>query len=91
MGILSILALLTIMPVLVVIKLRNLKTMSAIYLPLAAYVIFNVYQRCEIDSRSEACTWGYMQYIYALLAASTVFLIISLGQWLSAKYKRESG
>ena len=89
MNYIQIILALVILPVLVVIKLRNIKTMLVIYVPPAAYVIFNVYQLCEISSRSEACTWGYIQYIYAFVVAGSLFLIISLGQWLISKFKRE--
>ena len=84
-----ILALLAILPVLVVIKLRNFNTMLIIYVPSAAFVILNVYRLCEIEGSSEACAWGYIQYIYAFVVAGSLFLIISLGQWLISKFKRE--
>jgi len=83
------LILLFIIPILVVLKRRNIKTMLAVYLPSAVFVIFNVYRLCEIEASSEACAWGYLQYIYAFVVAGSVFLIISLGQWLISKFKHE--
>jgi|GEM_PF-5406507 len=64
---------------------RNFRTLIIGYAPLlfAAYL----YGRkvCVADRISEACTWAYMYYFYALFVGSMLYLLVTAIQWMVRK------
>lgn len=67
---------------------RNWKVFFLSLSPLI-YVIFDVYIECKAtDNHSEACVWGYLNYLYAIVIGSVFYLTVTLFQVLISKFKK---
>ncbi len=71
---------------------RNWKVFLLSTFPLA-YVIFDVYFECKAtDNHSEACVWGYLNYLYAIVIGSVFYLTITFFQIVISKIlKKKNG
>jgi hypothetical protein len=50
------------------------------------YTMLDVYLECRAtDNHSEACVWGYMRYLYAIIVGSVFYLIVSFFQVVISK------
>jgi hypothetical protein len=74
-----------IMSLLILIWKRNWKVFLLSLLPLI-YVICDVYLECKAtDNHSEACVWGYLSYLYAIVIGSVFYITVTLFQVVKSK------
>ena len=75
-----ILILLFITPFIFLLWQKNWKLYLLSFLPLV-YVIIEVYLECKAtDSHSEACVWGYLKYLYAIIIGGLLYIIVTVIQ-----------
>lgn len=83
--------LLIVVPLLVVFKRKNYLTFLFTFLPFLMYAIYDVQSECiATNNSSEACVWGYLQYIYAAVFGSVFYLLVSAAQFLITKLRAKS-
>lgn len=64
---------------------RNWKVYLLSLLPLI-YAILDVYLECKAtDNHSEACVWGYISYLYAIVIGSLFYITVTLFQVVKSK------
>ena len=74
-----------IVPFPVLVWKRNWKMFLVSILPLI-YVVFDVYLECKATgNHSETCVWGYLGYIYAIVAGSAFYLSATLIETVISK------
>ncbi len=81
-----------ILPLIVVYKRKNFLTLLLTFPPFLLYTAYRVTLECiATNNHSEACVWGYLSYIFAILAGSALYLLVSMIQyglaWLKARAK----
>lgn len=74
------------MPFIVVYKRRNLLTLLLTFPPYLLYTIYDIRMEClATNNHSEACVWGYLNYMLAIIAGSALYLLVSLIQYALQK------
>jgi|GEM_PF-3202975 len=67
---------------------RNWKVFLLALMPLI-YVIVDIYFVCQLSGyRSEACVWGYLSYLYALIIGGCFYLTVTLFQVVIARAQK---
>lgn len=83
--------LIAILPFIVVYKRRNLLTLLLTFPPFLLYTIYDITLECiRTDNHSEACVWGYLNYMLAIVAGGALYLLVSMIQYGWAKLKVKS-
>jgi hypothetical protein len=54
------------------------------------YAVLSVHLDCNESYNSEACVWGYLKYLYAVVGGGAFYLVITLVQIVAARYKKDS-
>ncbi len=76
------------MPLFIVYRRKNILTLLLTFLPYLIYTIVEVRLECiATNNYSEACVWGYLNYMLAIVAGSIFYLIVTLIQLLIGKVK----
>lgn len=84
------LALLITLPIYVVYRRKNIITLLVTMLPYLVYTVIDVQLECAAtNNQSEACVWGYLGYIFALVAGSLLYLITTTIQFLMSKFRQK--
>ena len=79
------------LPLIVVYKRRNLLTLLLTSSPFLLYTIYDIRMEClATNNHSEACVWGYVNYIIAIVVGSGLYLLVSTIQYGLAKLKVKS-
>ena len=77
-------------PLLVLYWRRNLLTLLVTSLPYLVYTIIDIRLECiATNNQSEACVWGYLNYMYAIVAGSILYLCVTLVQFLIEKVRKK--
>jgi hypothetical protein len=85
-----VLLLFILVPLVVLYWRRNLRTFLVSALPYLVYTIIDIRLECiATNNQSEACVWGYLTYIYAIVAGSIFYLCVTLVQFLIAKVRKK--
>ena len=80
--------LIAILPLLVLYKRRNLVTLLVTFPPYLVFTIYDITTECAAtNNHSEACVWGYLNYMLAIVVGSVLYLVVSLIQYGLAKLK----
>jgi hypothetical protein len=78
-------------PLFVLYRRRNLLTFLVTALPYLVYTIIDIRLECiATNNQSEACVWGYLNYVYAILAGSIFYLFVTLIQFLIEKVRKKT-
>lgn len=65
-------------PIVIVIFRRNFKTLAICFIVPCLYVFLQNYIWCHSSPGSEFCTWGYLNYLAALMLGCGLYLATSL-------------
>lgn len=66
-----------IVPLIVLWFRRNFLVLLISYAPFLGYTYTKIHPACVENHASEACTWGYMNYMIALVAGTFVYFVLS--------------
>ncbi len=78
-----------VLPLVVLLIRRNFLTLLLTYTPWFVLAYLHGRRLCLADRLSEACTWAYFYYFYALAIASVLYLVVTAIQWGRSRLKRE--
>lgn len=83
--------LIALLPIIVVCKRRNLWTLLLTFPPFLLYTIYDIRMEClASNNHSEACVWGYLNYMIAIIAGSAFYLLVSMIQYGLQKLRAKS-
>lgn len=84
----TVLLLLLIVPVFIVVKRKNYITLLLTFSPYLFYTFYEVSSECiATNNTSEACVWGYMNYIYAIIIGCFLYLLVTVVQIVISKFR----
>lgn len=83
--------LMALLPFIVVYKRINLWTLLLTFPPVLLYTIYDIRMEClATNNHSEACVWGYLNYMIAILAGSSLYLLVSIIQYGLVRLRAKS-